>query len=690
MACDWLACAGFLTNIVQQDSAELDLKRNLLATGKTITSLFAIAGLAVSAIAQTTIPADRTYPVTPGPKLDTRAFAPQIDKSYRKRPFKPENPLINVRRAAQPNNTLKAGGLIPSVRVAELQGYFPAIGATGSTPPDPDLAVGPTHAVAVVNSSIGFFRKSDGANTFLRNSEDFFAGLGATSFQFDPKVLYDTVSKRFFILFLEVDFSAKVSKSLIAVSDDSDPNGTWFRYRVESKQTVGSTDFWLDYPGWGVSKKYLGFCGNMFGFENGWNGNQFVVIDKAPLLTGAAATASSVPDTGSASVKLVSQADGDDLIAVSMSADDSMRVHAVTATAARSTEVRVPTFAGPAGPVPGPNNHNLDALDARLINAHLRNGNIVTTHGVRVGNDPRVVARWYDVRLNGWPATGQPALAQSGNVSGGTGQFFHMPAVARNRRNEMALVFTRTSSSIMADLMITGRKQTDALGTMGAPVRIKTTPALYGGSGANSYNRWGDYFQVVVDPVDEVTFWAIGMIGRADGNWTTEVFPFKVSSYEDALVSKPATSMATLPSQGTLRTTGTTRINTADGVAAEVASQFAKNVGDMTSLETTINSGLTPSTIGQLRVSTLDNAPAGSSSFYYAWNNLTSKWDQLGTYPGSSTARRFDRIEGQASPYIAANGNVKLLVRVVQPLRSVSRPYVLKVDQLGISVAPRS
>jgi hypothetical protein len=51
------------------------------------------------------------------------------------------------------------------------------------------------------------------------------------------------------VLFLEADFANQVSKLLFAVSDDGDPNGTWFKYRIEAKVTEGANTFWLDYPG---------------------------------------------------------------------------------------------------------------------------------------------------------------------------------------------------------------------------------------------------------------------------------------------------------------------------------------------------------------------------------------------------------------------------------------------------------
>ncbi len=647
-----------------------------------------VVALATVATAQTEIKASRTFTVNPGSPIDTTKLRPAIDNSVRIPPRRPENELIFNWEKGDPKNPLKAGGMIPNSRVSKLQGNFPSIGFTGWTPPDCDMAVGPQWVVCVVNSSLGFYRKADGANTFLKPCQEFYAGLGATSFQFDPKALYDPISKRFFVLYLEQDDASKLSKLLLAVSDDSDPNGNWYRYRIESKITDGSTDYWLDYPGFGVSKDYVGFSGNMFGFTGGWLGNQCVVVNKASLLTGGTATVSSIQDRGSASVKIAKSVDTSALYALSVDSGDQLKVQSVTNASTKSVIVKVPTMSGPQGPIPGPGGHNLDALDGRLFNLLYRNGNLVSAHGVTINGDPKVVSRWYDINLNGWPAGSKtPTLAQSGNVASSAGQYFHMPAVAKNKRGEMAVVFTRTSSAIQADLMITGRKSTDPVGTMGVPVVQATTPAPYGGSGG--YNRWGDYFGLDIDPVDEVTFWAYGMVGRADGRWATVVFPFKVTNYSDVVQPVKAAAVSVLAGQGTLTTSGTTQVDLLDSITANVDSTPAPGLGLAASMRVDWNTTLNPTTVGSLQVNAKFAAPADATVFYYFWNNVTKAWEQLQATPGGQIPAKFERVEQQASPFVTADGKVSVLVRVVRPNRAGTAPYTFKVDQLALSVAPK-
>ena len=48
----------------------------------------------------------------------------------------------------------------------------------------------------------------------------------------------------------------------------------------------------------------------------------------------------------------------------------------------------------------------------------------------------------------------------------------------------------------------------------------------------DSLQRWGDYFDCVIDPVDGRTFWAVGEIQTPDG-WSTEIVSFRIGVAAD-------------------------------------------------------------------------------------------------------------------------------------------------------------
>jgi len=653
--------------------------------------VFCTAALALVAIGaaqtQAVIKPFREMKIGPASPIDTTKFVPAIEKSFTLQPMKPKNELLYTWEPPSGTNNLLAGGLLPTTNVSTPTVKWPAIGATGWTPPDPDLGVGPNHVVAVVNSSLAFFSKS-GTQSFQQTFGQFFAGTGATSFIFDPKAVYDPLSRRYMVIACEFDEASTTSKMLFAISDDSDPNGTWYRYRIETKLSVGGSDFWLDYPGFGVNRTHVAFCGNMFGFTSGWAGNQFVLLPKAPLLTGAAVTAQAIHDPNSASVKLAAFSDTDDLYAISVQGGDRLKVQAVNPTGVRNTSVVVPQMRPPQTPVPGPSGHNLDALDGRLYNAVYRAGTLVTAHGVFLPTGNQQVSRWYDINLNGWPASGNnPTLIQSGNVAGAAGQHYHMPAVAKNKRNEIAMILSRSSTSIQADLLITGRKATDPLGTLGTPVNLLGTPNLYGGVGTN---RWGDYFGMQVDPVDDATFWAIGMTGNANGGWQTHVYNFRITNYEDLYKRVDAVAISTLGGQGTLASGVPSDVNVYDFKTANVNSTFVRSVGHVASLRADFQTEYNANTIGALRLSLNTSSNKYATMFLYLWNYQTSKWDLVMSRPGTTSSIHVERIEAQAAPYVHSSGRVLGLLRTVYPISATgSAPYLLKTDRLSIAAAPR-
>ena len=63
---------------------------------------------------------------------------------------------------------------------------------------------------------------------------------------FDPDVVYDSYASRFIAIAAERASPPSAWKFLLAISDDSNPNGTWYKYRFEVTTQGGGTD--IDSP----------------------------------------------------------------------------------------------------------------------------------------------------------------------------------------------------------------------------------------------------------------------------------------------------------------------------------------------------------------------------------------------------------------------------------------------------------
>lgn len=495
---------------------------HLFRSSAMIGALLPIALFAQS-VGKDQIQVHKKYSGIKASSINTDDFVVQIDETYNYQPIWPENPIRRFDVKGTPNK-LVAGGLLQNSR-GVLDKFFPAIDDTGWTPPDPDLAVGPNHILAVVNSSISWFDKS-GTKLFQQTAGTFFNGLGAGSFIFDPKCFYDRVNQRYVMVFLEQADNPQTSKLLIAVSDDNNPTGTWHRYRLESKLTVGTQTYWLDYPGFGYNKDAYVVCGNMFGFSSGWAGVQFLVIPSAPLLSGGAASVSVLRDAngGSAQIAEMISSTATNVYAISRLNGTTMRVYSVNNPGGTPTlqfsSVSVPTNSGPTMNATSTNNRTLSPVDDRVFNATWRNGRLVTSHNIQSGSF--IATRWYQINTNGYPQAA-PTLGQSGNVASNQLHQF-LSAISINAYDDISTMFAGSSATVTANMLFAGRTSSDTVGTMGLPQILET-------SANNDYSasRWGDYFGVDVDPVDDLHFWGVGMTVNASNRWRTSIYKWRIA-----------------------------------------------------------------------------------------------------------------------------------------------------------------
>lgn len=175
-----------------------------------------------------------------------------------------------------------AGAPKPGVKFGGL--HFGQSG--GLVPPDTQLAAGPEHLLEAVNSVIRMTDKR-GRSPILQTANEHF-GLDADVFVFDPKLHYDPLSGRFFLVYLELDRDRKQSFLLISVSRSGAPaslgDDDWCKYRVRSK--VGPS--WADYPGLGMNETWLAISTNNFAFKGGFKRAYFWVVDKSRVIDNAA------------------------------------------------------------------------------------------------------------------------------------------------------------------------------------------------------------------------------------------------------------------------------------------------------------------------------------------------------------------------------------------------------------------
>ncbi len=427
-----------------------------------------------------------------------------------------------------PPNELRAGIGNTSTTIHN-EGGFDAISSTIWSPPDPSLAVGPNHVVVTVNMAIAFYDK-DGNEEFAANLDStgnpgFFEELGAGDFTFDPKCFYDPHAQRYVVLALE-QYDPDESWITIAVSDDDDPNGIWYKYRTWSVITNDGNTYWVDYPGFGFDEGYYYVTGNLFGLNNGgWGGVLYRVFDKTPMLTGDSIVIADVRRQGHASMQGAQQyGESPAAFFVSTANSTEIRIASINNPAnptVQSDTVAVPSYSGPNN-VTNPGG-SIWVLDGRMMNAQYRDGRLWATHGIE-GTGVTAMGRWYEIDLSNWPET-DPTLLQSGDISIPIGLSSFFPALAPNKRGEMAMVVGTGNNATAPELRIIGRKADDISGVMGSPTLVKSSE-----TGADG--RWGDYFDMTIDPNNDIRFWYVGEY-QTFGGWQTYVGSAVITCVED-------------------------------------------------------------------------------------------------------------------------------------------------------------
>jgi hypothetical protein len=422
---------------------------------------------------------------------------------------------------------------------------FDGQGADGVAPPDTEGAVGATQYVQWVNLEYNVYDKTTGTKTLgpLQGSS-FWAGFGGvcqTNNDGDPIILYDKVADRWMAA---QNVFVTPYTVCIAVSTTNDATGTYNRYSFAVKPT---SDF-PDYPKWGVwpDAYYLSF--NAFGTFSEV-GAQACAADRTNMLAGNAATMQCFT-TPAADVNLL-PSDQDGLTPPPAGSpnyfvdfSDTAHInfwqfHVDFTNSSNSTftgpvPLTVPVFTqicpGNRSCIPQPSpGEKVDSLGDRLMyRLSYRNfgsyESLLIAHTVKplAPSTATAAVRWYEIRT---PAN--PRLFQAGTIQEKTTSFW-MPSIAQDKAGDIAVGFSASSTTIDPSVYYTGRVPTDPNGQMeSARLVVKGT-----GVQKSTDNRWGDYADMQVDPVDDCTFWFTQEYIKTTGsfNWSTRINSFKFAN----------------------------------------------------------------------------------------------------------------------------------------------------------------
>ena len=423
---------------------------------------------------------------------------------------------------------------------------FPGVGCN-CAPPDTNGEVGLTQYVQIVNEGFQVFNKSTGASvmgpTAISTLWSGFGGVCQSNGAGDPVVLYDQIANRWVISqFAGVSVP---TDECIAVSTTSDATGSYNRYGFH----LGTNFF--DYPKLAVWPDAYYMSMNVFNSTGTlFLGPQPFAFNRTAMLAGNSATFITPGITGGSTEETYLPSDLDGSTLPPAGAPNTFvewpnggvykvfHFHVDFATPNNSTFT---LFASPAAAgftqlcastracVPEPNGSSLDAIaDRFMFRLAYRNfgdhESLVTNYTVSSGGVAGI--RWIELRnVTNGPVT---VFQQSTYQPDTTWRW--MGSAAMDQSGNLAIGFSASSSSVVPSLRYAGRLATDPLNTLAQGEAV-----LFAGAGSQTgtSNRWGDYSDLTVDPVDGCTFWYTNEYypsGSSSFNWRTRIGSFKFAT----------------------------------------------------------------------------------------------------------------------------------------------------------------
>ncbi len=426
----------------------------------------------------------------------------------------------------------------------------PQVSTSGYIPPDSQGDVGPTQVLACANGRITVYSKAGVVGGLNADLDVFFSSVDNGTGTSDPHIRYDRLTSRWYVVGINLPASG-ANRIMIARSSGptitNTSSFTFFQFQQDAVGTPGGDlSGFADYPTLGVDKFALYIGCNMF--NPGYIGTSVWVINKANLNAGSLTVTGfhEISTSMTEGPRTPQGVDNDDpsategyFVGVSNFFYGRVTIRRVTnpggaPALSGNLNITVPATNAPilVRHLGAAANRRLDALEDRLFAAEIHKNKItgsitlwtahnieVNTSGVGTVGGGRNGSRWYEITN----LTTSPSLVQSGtvfsNVATASGpDNFWIPSCVMSGQGHMALAMSVAGVNRRAEISVTGRLRTDALGTTQANTTAQTSTTSYNIEAVDG-QRWGDYSQTVVDPNDDMTMWTFQEYCNANNSW---------------------------------------------------------------------------------------------------------------------------------------------------------------------------
>jgi photosystem II stability/assembly factor-like uncharacterized protein len=484
-------------------------------------SLFIIIWLSVVSFSQVIFQGPANGSVASGVTVTTGTFSKGDDHQTRFNPKPPRNLFTNMlladkRDMVQPTGpegsnyivdpTFKHPGgkltgdftLTNNFQGLPDQGYY--------IPPDPYIAVGPEHIMALVNCRFTIMTKT-GTPLKTIESSSWYSSVLSGADPFDPKVIYDHFAKRWVMVWLHA--TSSVSYLLVSVSDDSIPMGTWYNWKLPA-DVNGSTysGNWSDYQGVGYDKDAIYVTSNQFSYASQFNYAKIRVIKKSDLYANTAGIVNwkdlwdirtadgSNTVFGLRPSRIYGQPNEYYLLNRSPYVTGTYFIlykltNPLTTPSLTAVNVPVTAYTSPPDAAQLGSTYTIDGGGDNLRNEPLYlNGTLFMTHAVKTGSNYSAV-HYCAINTSTNTATSDIAMGVDG--------YYHTyPALSVDNNGNVVITYSRSSASDYMGAFYTTKPSTSS--TLTGSKLLKAGNGSYYKTFGGTRNRWGDYMGAWTDP----------------------------------------------------------------------------------------------------------------------------------------------------------------------------------------------
>ncbi len=439
-------------------------------------------------------------------------------------------------------------------------------------PPDCGGAVGPLKILSGLNNNYRVFNKADGSVVSTVGTATFWAPSGETALNglTDPRTLYDPYNNRWIAVMQTVTSGA--GDILLAVSQTSDPNGSWLEYRFP----IGFT---IDFPIVGFNKNWISISinrySNLGAFQRGIN---FVVdYGQARAGTGTGTLFTQAANSHFCSAPAVTYSATEDTLFVIThlsSTGGTYSVDLITGTPSVPVYTVGGTLTRPGGgwaqptspksqvlPQSAPNSGTssciptcvIETQDSQVRSAPVyRAGTMYYTQtiGLPLAAMAHTAVQWTKITTSGGFVDGGRIEDPTATASNG-GKWYAFPHIAVSSLGDFIIGYSQFSSAQHPSAGYSMHLNADGAGTLRDPLIYKAGEDYYHKDFGSGRNRWGDFSQAQVDPTDDRTLWVVqeyakNRVGTNDG--TTGANSSRWSTWWASVAGPPTVTLAPGPS----------------------------------------------------------------------------------------------------------------------------------------------